>query len=112
MPGPVRPVAQKLSITSTSTGTVGTAYFGEGKSAFSVSHKLTGGSTKAVTITAQGTLGESGIWKQLIAATTVSTGGAIANSTGSMVFDAARVQITTTNDTTGNGTLTAWVLAR
>lgn len=112
MAGPVRPVAQKLSITSTSTGTVGTAYFGKGMSAFSVSHKLTGGSTKAVTITAQASLGESGVWKAMLAATTVSTGGAIANSTGSATFDAVRVQITTTNDTTGNGTLTCWVLAR
>jgi transketolase N-terminal domain/subunit len=112
MAGPRRPVAQKLSITSTSTGTVGTAYFAEGMSAFSVSHKLTGGSTKAVSITAQGSLGDAGIWKAMMAATTCSTGGAIANSTGSMVFDAVRVQITTTNDTTGNGTLTCWVAAR
>ena len=112
MSGPRRPVAQKIAITSTSTGTVGTAYFAEGMAALSVVHTLTGGSTKAVTITAQGSIGESAVWKQLIAATTVSTGGAIANSTGSMVFDKARVQITTTNDTTGNGTLTCWLLAR
>lgn len=109
---PRRPTAQKLSITSTSTGTVGVAYFGEGMSAFSIAHKLTGGSTKAMSITAQATIGESGVWKAMLAATTVSTGGAIANSTGAATFDQVRVQITTTNDTTGNGTLTCWVLAR
>jgi hypothetical protein len=109
---PIRDIAQKLTITSTSTGTVGIAYFGQGKSAFSVTHKLTGGSTKAVSITAQASMGASAVWKAMLAATTASTGGAIANSTGVATFDKVRVQITTTNDTTGNGTLTCWVLAR
>ena len=112
MAAPFRPTAQKVSITSTATGAVGIAYFGEGMSAFSVTHKLTGGSTKAVSITAEASLGESGVWKAMLAATTVSTGGAIANSTGAASFDKVRVRITTTNDTTGNGTLTCWVLAR
>ena len=111
MSGPIRPVAQKLSITSTSTGLVGTASFGVGMSAFSVAHKLTG-STKAVSITAQAGMAQAGIYKAMLAATTVSTGGAIANSTGAATFDAVQVRITTTNDTTGNGTLTCWVLAR
>lgn len=109
---PRRPTAQKLAITTTSTGLVGTAYFGVGMSAFSVAHKLTGGSTKAVSITAQAGIYDSGVWKAMLAATTVSTGGALANSTGAATFDAVQVRITTTNDTTGNGTLTCWVLAR
>ena len=107
-----RAVPVKLAITTTSTGLVGTAYFGPGMSAFSVTHKLTGGSTKAVSITAQAGIAQSGIYKAMLAATTVSTGGALAVSTGTATFDAVQVRITTTNDTTGNGTLTCWVAAR
>ena len=112
MTAPRRPVAQMFSITSTATGLVGTAYFAEGMSAFSVFSRLTGGSTKAVTITGHAGIGQAGIYKAMMAASTVTTGGGFNNSTGALTFDKVQVRITTTNDTTGNGTLTCWVLAR
>lgn len=109
---PRRPTAQKITVTSTSTGaSTGVARFGTGMSAASVTHKLTGGTTKAVSFQLQGSIGESGIWTALTAATTASTGGAVKNSTATLTFDACRL-ILTANDTTGNGVLTAWVLAR
>ena len=82
MPG--RPVTQKITYTSTSTGSsTGVAYFGTGMSNASAHHVISG-TTKAYTFTLQGSVGASNLWTNICAATTGSTGGTLVNSTVAM----------------------------
>ncbi len=109
MPG--RPVTQKITYTSTSTGSsTGVAYFGTGMSNASAHHVISG-TTKAYTFTLQGSVGASNLWTNICAATTGSTGGTLVNSTVAMTFDKVRLNFSA-NDSTGNGTFTAHVSAR
>lgn len=107
---PVRPIAQRIVLTSTSTGaSTGTALFGLAKTLATVYHQQTG-STKSIVWKAQGTVGESGMWVDLMAPTSASTQALASNTTAGKLFDQVRLRVTV-NDTTGNATLTAWVIA-
>lgn len=110
---PSRPIAQKITLPAATTSTgnsTGIARFGVGMSAASIFH-VTSGSTKNIAFKAQGTVGQSGIWTDLMAATTGSTAGASINTTVALTFDAIRLNVTG-NATTGNTVLYAWILAR
>lgn len=110
---PSRPVAQEIAaVTSTSTGAAsGAVNFGTGMTAASFVLTFTG-STKAVSAQLQGSMGHSGSWFAISAATTMTTGAAqLITSTGTMVFDKARF-VLTTNATTGNGSISGHALAR
>lgn len=107
---PVRPVAQKITIAAATTSTgnsTGKAYFGMARNPYTLYHKATG-STKNIVFKAQGTIGESGVWVDLIAATTGSTAGTAINTTSAFGADKVRLQVTA-NATTGNTALTVWI---
>jgi len=107
---PIRPVAQKITITSTSTGgSTQVARFGVGMAVASAAYTFTG-TTKNKSFTLQGALGSTSVWFNLSAATTASTaaGGAVVTSTATAVFDKVRLNVTA-DASTGNGTLVAWV---
>lgn len=107
---PVRPIAQRIRVTSTSTGaSTGVALFGLAKTLATVYQQQTG-STKDIVWKAQGTIGESGMWVDLMAQRAATTYVAAVNSTAGVLFDQVRIRIVT-NDTTGNATLTGWVIA-
>ena len=110
---PVRPVAQKIAIAAATTSTgnsTGKVLFGLARNGYSAYHKVTG-STKNIVFKLQGTIGESGVWVDLMAATTGSTAGTAYNTTAITAADAVRVNVTA-NATTGNGALTVWVAPR
>lgn len=107
---PVRPVAQKIVIAAATTSTgnsTGVALFGMARQPFTLYHKAVG-STKNIAFKVQGTVGESGVWVDLIAATTGSTSGTAINTTSAFGADKVRVNVTA-NATTGNCALTVWV---
>lgn len=111
---PARPIAQLITWgSSTGTGgSTGKATFGTGMAVAGAWYTFTG-STKAVSVKLQGGAGGSTVWRDISAASTLSTGAAGGSimSTATTVFDKVRLNVTV-NDTTGNGTLAAWVLAR
>lgn len=123
MGNPSRPVAQgPFNIASTSTGLLGlgstagakVAYFGTGMSAATLYYKNPG-STLNIAVKMQGTIGNSAVWSDLCAATTLSTGasGGVINSTATLTFDAVRIACTANAfNSTNTGNVNAWLLAR
>ena len=106
-----RPVAHKINLTTTATGpSTGIALFGTGMSAASYTH-WQNGSTKDVTFALQGSLGDSGVWAALTGTVAASTVGAAGNSTATLTFDKARINLVA-NASTGNLDLAFWILAR
>ena len=106
----VRPIAQRVVITSTATGaSTGTAFFGLAKNLATI-YQIQAGSTKSIVWKAQGTIGESGLWVDLMAPTSGSTQAAAVNTTAGRLFDQVRLRVTS-NATTGNATLTTWIVA-
>lgn len=100
--GRLRPTPQTLTISGTATGSsTDNIVYGQGYSNFGLIH-VTSGSTKNMSFTLQGSIGETGVWTKLMAITTGSTAGAMMNSTAALIVD--RVRITSTaNLTTSTG---------
>jgi len=107
-----RPIAQKVTYTSTSTGVAGTVGFNGAVSTATITHLVTG-TTEDITFTAQGSIGVSGIWTALLAATVGSVTGVSANTTGAMTFDKVRINVTANAFTsTSTNLATWWILAK
>lgn len=107
---PVRPVAQRIVIAAATTSTgnsTDVAEFGMARNPFTVYHKSVG-STKNIAFKAQGTVGGSTVWVDLMAATTGSTAGTAINTTAAFGADKVRLNVTA-NATTGDTVLTVWV---
>ena len=98
-----RPVAKQLLNASTSTGTT-VQSFGEGYR--HVSMYISNPSTKAFVNSIEVSIGDSGIWGTVLGAAT-STGSVIRTSTGGMVFDRARINVSSNATTAG---VTVWTL--
>ena len=112
---PTRPIAQKIVIAAATTSTgnsTATAKFGLAYSGFTLYHR-SAGSTKNIAFKPQGSVGESGFWTDLMAATTGSTAaaGLAVNTTSAFAADQVRINVTA-NATTGNTALTVWVVPR
>lgn len=103
---PLRPIAQRVWAGTTSTGS-STAVFGLGHRYLGLI--ITNPTTKAFVLSAQVSAGYSTGWITVLNAAT-STGANVSRmSTGGVVFDRARV-VVTTNDTT-NGAAKVWAIA-
>lgn len=105
----LRPVAQKVTYTSTAAGVTSAVRFGTGMSAATV--LVTHASTKQIQWKIQGSIGESTGWFDLSAATS-STGSAAKHSTVTATFDAVRVNVADNTSTAGAVTTSFWIAAR
>ena len=101
-----------LTITTTSTGRSASAKFGVGMSAVTAAYTVSG-TTEGYTFTLQGSIGRSGIWTNLTAATTASTAGAVVNSTVATTFDKVAVNLSANGSKSSEGAaLTFHILPR
>ena len=102
---PARDVAQRVWNGTTTTGS-GTAHFGTGQQYLTA--YISNPSTKQFVNKVEVSVGGSTAWIEVLAASS-STGSAVSRtSTGGIIFDKARV-VVTTNATTG--VADAWLIA-
>lgn len=104
-----RPVAQSITLT-TSTGAFGPIYLG-------VPHRFAqfsflNASTKSVKGALQGSIGDAATWASVITLTTQnSTGTVNLLSTGGLVFDKLRLNVTDNELTSTSANFKAWLAA-
>ena len=101
-----------ISGTTTTGNSTQEGQYGIGMQSLSVAHKITG-TTGGYTFTVQGSIGRSDVWQALMAATTGSTAGKVANSTVAMTFDKVRINLSANPITsTGGEQIDFHILAR
>jgi len=103
---PIRPISQRVFNNSTATGASTWAFFGEGKRF--VTAYVTSPSTEVITYSVEVSVGFSTHAVEVLAAAP-STGDTSRTSTGGIVFDKARINVSA-NATTGDANA-VWLAA-